>query len=63
MEGYLEAGNINLSEEDVQAIDRAGKRGERNKKVLAAGYVVLKMAAVMALGYYSLFYLRVIPKA
>ena len=47
----------------MQAIDRAGKRGERNKKVLAAGYVVLKMAAVMALGYYSLFYLRVIPKA
>lgn len=54
LEGYLDVGDIDLTEDDVKAIDEAGAKGELWDEKKGKAMKVAKVAAVLALGTYAL---------
>lgn len=54
LERYLAVGDIALSEEDVEAIDRAGRKGERDEKRKEKAVRGVKWAALGAVGVWAL---------
>jgi diketogulonate reductase-like aldo/keto reductase len=54
LERYLAVGDIYLTEEDVEAIDRAGKKGERDEKRKEKVVKAVKYAALGGVGLWAL---------
>jgi hypothetical protein len=52
LEGYLGVGDIDLTDEDVKAIDKAGKKGQQSIARREMAVKVLKWATVAGLAGY-----------
>lgn len=52
---YLAVGDVHLSDEDIHAIDKAGKKGEEKDKIWAIAKTVGKVGVLGGLGVWGLY--------
>lgn len=53
LERYLASGDIHLTDEDIDAIDKAGKKGEKDKAMRDVAMAAAKYLALAGVGFWA----------